>query len=97
MFRVIEGGRGGASVQRLLTDPKGAVICEGQRRLQAAGLERFEARERLTGDPVPRDLRNFKLQIEFAVEALSSLTPIPADIEADTYWPSLQERATRAG
>lgn len=97
MFRVIEGGRGGASAQRVSSDPKGAIVSEGRRRLDAAGLERFEARERLTGVPVPRDLRNFKLQIEFAVRALSSLTPIPADIETDKYWPSLQEGVTRAG
>lgn len=97
MFRVIEGGRGGASAHKASADPRGAVVSEGRRRLTAAGLDRFEARERLTGLPVPRDLRNFKLQIEFAVEALSSLMPIPADIEADKYWPSLQERVTRAG
>lgn len=94
MFRIIEGGRGGTSAQTLSGGPKGVVISEGRRRLHAAGLQAFEARERLTGVPVPRDLRNLKLQIEFAVEALSSLMPIPADIEADKYWPTLQERAT---
>lgn len=97
MFRIIEGGQGGASAQSALSDPKGAVMSEGRRRLNAAGLQAFESRERLTGVPVPRDLRNFKLQIEFAVEALSTLQPMPADIEADKYWPTLQESATRSG
>ena len=95
MLKVIEGGLSGS-----LTDANrehvGSVAQEGQRRLREAGIDRYEAREKVTGVPIPAGLRIFKLQIEFAVEALSTLSPLPADYESDGYWPAKQQ-ATPTG
>ena len=97
MFKVIQGGRSDYPAEEARVDQTWQILAEGQRRLQAAGLERYEARERITGVPTPRELRNFKLQLEFAIEALSRLSPVPADITSDRYWPLLDERVTLTG
>ncbi len=72
------------------------VAREGRRRLREAGVERYEAREILTGLPMPTTVRAFKVQMEFAVQALSTLNPLPADYMSDGYWPEY-EGATRIG
>lgn len=90
LFRVIEGGRGGPSEDDPnCADTASLVHSEGQRRMAAAGLARFEARERITGIPMPQALKIFKVQIEFAITALSRLCPLPADYRSDGYWPTM--------
>lgn len=95
LFRIIDGGLASSSVT-LPTDidPVSQVVAEGQRRLKSAGIDRYEARERLTGIEIPIALRHFKLQMEFAVKALSTLSQIPADITADGYWPTFEGATT---
>jgi hypothetical protein len=92
LLRVIEGGRGLTPSVQEETDARSLIRAEGIRRLSAAGLEKFEARERLTGISIPRSLFIFKLQVEYTVEALSKLSPLPGDYTADGYWP-IEERA----
>jgi hypothetical protein len=90
MFKVIEGGGGQPSATKVETDPVLLIRNEGRRRLQLVGLERYEARERSIGTPIPTKLRHYKLQIEFVIQVLSRLSPVPDDISADRYWPQLE-------
>ncbi|MFS2150771.1 hypothetical protein [Rhizobium sp. Rhizsp42] len=91
MFRVIEGG---LSQSKSVAQNKNEHIeAEGQRRLREAGVDRFQAREKLTGVAMPSSLRLFMLQVEFAVEALSKLSPIPMNIMDDGYWPKYDRAA----
>jgi hypothetical protein len=92
LLKLIEGGlsaRDGA-----LCSVKDRVYAEGQRRIEAAGVARYQARERLTGLPMPHHLKVLKLQIEFATSAIATLSPLPADYMSDRYWPALEARAT---
>jgi len=88
VFRVIEGGYASPAPQGRILDARSQVHAEGQRRLQAAGVQRYESRERLAGIPMPSSFKHFKLQIEFAMAALSQLEPVPADYMLDGYWPT---------
>lgn len=93
MFRVIQGGLARPPVDSG-DDLAGILVSrEGQRRLQQMGVPRFENRKRLTGLPMPPEIAAFKLQMEFAIRALSQLSPLPPDYTDDGYWPSM-ERAT---
>jgi hypothetical protein len=40
---------------------------------------------------MPAHVKVFKLQVEFAITALSKLNPLPSDYMRDGYWPSLVE------
>ena len=89
-FRVIEGGLvSGDQVASDQIESK-QVTDEGMRRLREAGYERFEARRRATGIALPVRIDRFRMQIEFAISALSRLDPIPPDFWHDGYWPALQ-------
>ena len=96
-LRVIEGGRTpiGAENADAVTGPD-HVRNEGGRRLSEAGYERFVARERLTGIPMPSAIRYFGLQVEFAIAALSKLNLTPADVRSDGYWPVLEPEDSAA-
>lgn len=86
-FRVIEGGLavdGRTAGDRI---DAGQVSDEGARRLRQAGYDRLDARRRVTGLGLPRALDHFRMQIEFAISALSRLDPIPPDFRHDGYWP----------
>jgi hypothetical protein len=37
---------------------------------------------------MPSALRAFMLQVEFAAQALSELSPVPMDVLDDRYWPT---------
>lgn len=87
LFRVVDGGREMSGA--ITTDVKLMVQREGNRRLAEAGVNNYVARELATGKPLPDAIKAFKLQIAFAVEALSHLSPLPADYRTDGYWPSL--------
>lgn len=90
MFLVLDGGRCAALNQDSNAALAASMVsAEARRRLEAAGLDRYEARERLTGTAVPLPLRHYKMKIDFAVEALSTLSPLPTDFVSDTYWPDL--------
>lgn len=78
MFKVIEGGLYGAAALNAEADQVSKLRVEGQRRLQQAELEGFEARERVTGIAIPSSVGFFKLQIGFAIHSLSQLSPLPA-------------------
>jgi hypothetical protein len=93
LFRVIEGGLAGLPIENDGDRTSTLVAREGKRRLEEIGVPRFENRKRLTGLPMPPEVTAFKLQIEFAVRALSQLSPLPEDYTSDGYWPSI-ERAT---
>ncbi|MBB3595897.1 hypothetical protein FHX08_006317 [Rhizobium sp. BK529] len=93
MFRVIEGGLHCPAAQDCASDAVLKLRGEGQRRLRQAGIERYESRQRVTGHAIPPSLKFFKLQIEFAVQALSQLSPLPADYMSDRYWPLHENRA----
>lgn len=87
MFRVIEGGLGGATVVR---GPAGAedIAREASRRLKAAGYDDAMARSFVTGCGIPEGLKYFKLQVDYAVAALTRRSPTPVDFRDDKYWPS---------
>ena len=36
---------------------------------------------------MPHEVRHFALQVQFAAEAISRLSPIPRDFDSDVYWP----------
>lgn len=78
---VIGGGR------REATPNPQDVRREAVRRIKAAGFDEAAVRSFMTGRAMPDELRYFKLQVEFAGEALARLTPIPADFRSDRYWP----------
>ena len=86
MFSVIEGGRESSSA-KLETGLLGSVDQEAHRRLRAAGSEKYEARERLAGLPLPNAYKHFKLQIEYTITALMRTDPSSVDFTNDKYWP----------
>lgn len=65
------------------------VIAEARRRKIALKLDEWEMREYVTGRPVPERVRHLAVQIDFAAQAISRLSPIPADFADDIYWPRL--------
>lgn len=90
-FAVIENREwsGHSSLSRPLNkgiDPV-AVASEARRRKASAGLDEYQLREYVTGLPIPADLRNLCLQIDYAAQAISRLSPIPVDFTDDIYWP----------
>jgi len=90
MFRVIEGGL--SQPKNMAGSDREQIEAEGRRRLSEAGVDHYRAREILTGVAMPSSLRAFMLQVEFAVGALSTLSPVPVDICDNGYWPT-HERA----
>jgi hypothetical protein len=92
MLRLIVGGADQTNAP--VKNSRERVEKEGRRRLREADVDRFLTRERLTGLPMPPALKAFMVQVEFAMEALSSLSPIPADIAADGYWPTYERAAS---
>lgn len=64
------------------------VEAEATRRLRAIRLDEWRVREFVTGRPVPADIKHLELQISFAAQAISRLSPIPSDYAADVYWPT---------
>ena len=65
------------------------VEAEARRRLRAIKLQEWRTREFITGRPMPDDVRHYALQVEFAAQAISRLSPIPDDFDSDVYWPRL--------
>lgn len=65
------------------------VEAEARRRLRAIRVDEWRTREFITGNPMPDDIRHFALQVEFAAQAISRLSPIPEDFDSDIYWPRL--------
>jgi hypothetical protein len=65
------------------------VRLEAQRRLNAAGYTRHRARSLATGADIPDTIKHFALQINFVVDTLTTLKPIPQDFQSDVYWPTL--------
>lgn len=92
MLRVIEGGLSTAAYDAADAGPimpnRQDVQREADRRLKAAGYETWTNRERLTGMPVPRELRYLAMQIGFVAEAIGGLADIPSDFRSDFYWPA---------
>ncbi len=86
MFKVIQGGLNQSNAIGQYDSER--IRAEGQRRLREAGVEHYLAREKLTGIALPTTMRVFMLQVEFAVEALAKLSPIPVNILEDGYWPT---------
>ena len=79
------GGSQSAPVSVLVED----VEAEARRRLRAIKLDQWRTREFVTGTPMPENVRHFALQVEFAAQAISRLSPIPNDFDSDVYWPRL--------
>ena len=65
------------------------VDAEARRRKAALKLDEWQMREYVTGRQMPEGIRHLALQIDFAANAISRLSPIPADFADDIYWPSL--------
>ena len=63
------------------------VEAEANRRLRSVKLNEWRTREFITGQPMPAHIRHFALQVGFAAEAISRLSPIPEDFDSDVYWP----------
>ncbi|RYE84863.1 MAG: hypothetical protein EOP19_10615 [Hyphomicrobiales bacterium] len=87
MFRVIEGGLGGATIVRGPTEAD-EVRREAARRLKAAGYDDAVAHSFATGHSVPDGLTYLHLQMAYAAAALMRRSPIPMDYRADKYWPA---------
>jgi hypothetical protein len=90
-FRVIEGGLAASARDMMDTSALSLkdVQAEADRRLRLAGYERYQIRQKLTGEPVPRALQYLKLQIGWVAETLASIDPIPPDFTDDKYWPTV--------
>lgn len=63
------------------------VRKEAQRRLNASGYTRHRARSLATGADMPDAMRHFALQVNYVVDTLTALKPIPQDYQSDIYWP----------
>lgn len=92
-FAEIEDSREWTEPGRLVSEPAAVSLCvedvedEARRRLRACHIEHWRTREFVTGRPMPHDIRQFALQVEFAANAISRLSPIPDDYDSDIYWP----------
>lgn len=78
MFKVIEGGLYGAAALYAGADQVSKLRVEGQRRLQQADLEGFEARERVTGIAIPHPWGSSNFRSVLQSISLSQLSPLPA-------------------
>lgn len=96
-FAVIEGSREWTEPARRGSDAAGVHIlvedveAEARRRLRTCRIDEWRTREFITGRPMPDDIRHFALQVEFASQAISRLSPIPDDFDSDVYWPRLPQ------
>jgi hypothetical protein len=95
-FAVIDGGREWTEPKRALAPAAELVLvedveAEARRRLRAGRIDEWRTREFITGMPMPDHVRHFALQVEFAAQAISRLSTIPADFDSDIYWPTLVE------
>ncbi|RYH08618.1 MAG: hypothetical protein EON57_05320 [Alphaproteobacteria bacterium] len=63
------------------------VRQEAQRRLNNSGYSRHRARALATGTDMPECFVHFALQVNFVVDKLTALKPIPQDFQSDIYWP----------
>jgi hypothetical protein len=94
-FAVIEGGREWTEPMRQVSRTVSVAVlvedveAEARRRLRAIKLQEWRAREFITGRPMPDDVKHYALQVEFAAEAISRLSPIPEDFDSDVYWPRM--------
>lgn len=94
-FAVIEGSREWTEPAWRQAGPVQASIlvedveAEARRRLRSCKLNEWRTREFITGQPMPDDVRHFALQVEFAAQAISRLSPIPEDFDSDVYWPRM--------
>ena len=86
MFRVIEGGLGGATVIRGPADADD-IAHEAARRLREAGYDEAVVRSFVTGRSIPESLKYLKLQMDYARAALARRSPTPSDFRDDKYWP----------
>lgn len=94
-FAVIEGSREWTEPSR--PAPRSAAVsilvedveAEARRRLRSCRTQEWRTREFITGRPMPDDVRHFALQVEFAAQAISRLSPIPEDFDSDVYWPRM--------
>jgi hypothetical protein len=87
MFRVIDGGLGGATIVKGPADAED-VRREAARRLKLAGYDEAQTRSFVTGRPLPEGLKYLKLQMDFAAAALLKRTSVPADFRDQKYWPA---------
>lgn len=92
-FAVVEGGREwteptrpGSSAAHVSVSVED-VEAEANRRLRSVRLNEWRTREFITGHPMPHHIRHFALQVGFAAQAISRLSPIPVDFDSDVYWP----------
>lgn len=94
-FAVIEDSREWTEPARQGSEPATVSVlvedveAEARRRLRSCRLQEWRTREFITGRPMPDDIRHFALQVEFAAQAISRLSPIPQDFDSDVYWPRL--------
>lgn len=94
MFKVIEGGLSAGlspAAEAAVDDVspnREDVLREAERRIRQTGYQTWHNRERLTGIPVPTEIRYLAMQIRYAAEAIGRLADIPADFRSDSYWPA---------
>lgn len=90
-FAVIENREWTASSEP--SRPQGDVVdvmdveAEARRRKMLLGIDEWQVREYVTGVPIPAEIRHTCLQIDYAAQALTRLSPIPHDFYDDLYWP----------
>lgn len=92
-FAVIEGSRewtepnrrGGPAAPMAVSVED--VEAEARRRLKCIKLDEWRTREFITGRPMPEDVQQQAMQIDFAARAIARLSPIPDDFDNDVYWP----------
>lgn len=65
------------------------VENEARRRKTLLKLDEWQLREFVTDRPVPEHVTQMCRQIDLAAQALSRLSPIPADFADDLYWPRM--------
>ena len=87
-FTLISGGKDREQVKRAFGVKVQDVEAEASRRLRVARIDEWRVREFVTGRPAPAEIRHFELQVAFAAQAISRLSPIPPDFAADVYWPT---------
>ena len=92
-FAVVEGGREWTAPTQPRSSSVHAAVAvedveaEANRRLRSVKLNEWRTREFITGHPMPQHIRHFALQVGFAAQAISRLSPIPEDFDSDVYWP----------
>lgn len=92
-FALIEGSREWTEPTRQRSAPMRVSVAvedveaEANRRLRTVKLNEWRTREFITGHPMPQHVRHFALQVGFAAQAISRLSPIPEDFDSDVYWP----------